>query len=314
MLGKLRIVRRLGSGGMGEVFLAENAKGTHCAVKVLDPAVSESDSEFLERFRLEAEFAQRHSHPNLVEVYSVARDQPTNLCYLVMEYLPGGSLRDVLRANPKGLSIPDVMRIACDIARALVLVEDCGMVHRDVKPDNVLFSADGVAKLADLGISRFSREPNVRATRVSAVIGTPAYMAPEQMLDSHAVDIRADIYSFGMVLHELLTGRRPNAGEGAMLTLAKALEGRAFPDVRGMRPDTPAELAVLVSEMLLPDADQRPSSMHVVLDILSNPDLVPADQPPAPWYRDRYVLYAATGMALALEALVLAIIRARKGM
>ena len=319
VLGNLRIIRRLGSGGMGEVFLAEDPKGARCAVKVLDPAVSGTGSEFLERFRHEAEFAKNNRHPNLVEVYGAARDQPTGLCYLVMEYMPGGSLRDVLNANPGGLPILGVVQIAKDISRALVLVEENGMVHRDIKPDNVLFAADGTAKLTDLGISRFEREQDVRATSVSAVIGTPAYMAPEQMLDSHAVDIRADIYSFGMMLHELLTGRRPNEGEGAMRTLAKALEGRSFPDVRERRPDTPAELAVLVSEMTLPDADQRPPSARLVLELLTHPDRIPTgeaavpEQPALPWYRDRYVLYAATGMALALEALVLAIMRAARG-
>lgn len=323
MLGNLRVVKRLGSGGMAEVFLAEAPDGGFRAVKVLDPSVSGSDSEFLERFRHEAEFAQRTRHPNLVEVDGAARDPSTGLCYLVMEYMPGGSLRDVLNANPKGLSIDGVLSVAKDIARALVLLEENGMVHRDVKPDNILFTADGVAKLTDLGISRFSKtETDVHATRASAVIGTPAYMAPEQMLDSHAVDIRADIYSFGMMLYELLTGHRPNEGEGAMRTLAKAIEGQAFPDVRHLRPDTPAELAVLVSEMTLPDADQRPPSASFVLELLKHPDRIPTgdesgspqDAPPSvPWYRDRGVLLAATAMALALEALVLAIFKAIRG-
>ena len=102
-----------------------------------------------------------------------------------------------------------------------------------------------------------------------------------------------------------------------MKTLAKALEGRSFPDVRLSRPDTPAELAVLVSEMTLPDADQRPPSARLVLELLTHPDRIPTGEfapPPVPWYKDRYVLYAATGMALALEALVLAIIKAARGM
>lgn len=318
MLGDLRILKRLGSGGMGEVFLAADPKDTLCAVKVLDPSVSGSDSEFLDRFRLEAEFAKNVRHPNLVEVYGAARDMATGLCYLVMEYMPGGSLRDVLNANPNGISLEGVMSVGRDIARALVLIEENGMVHRDIKPDNVLFTADGVAKLTDLGISRFSRPEDMRATRASAVIGTPAYMAPEQMLDSHSVDIRADIYSFGVMLHELLTGHRPNEGEGAMRTLAKAIEGVAFPDVRLSRPDTPPELAVLISEMTLPDVDQRPSSARLVLELLKHPDRIPTGEsapaaPASPWYKDRNLLFAATAMVLALEALVLAIVKAARG-
>ena len=146
IFGNLRIIKRLGSGGTGEVFLAEDPKGLRCALKVLDPSVSGSDSEFLERIRHEADFAKRVKHPNLVQVYGAARDKGTGLCYLLMEYMPGGSLRDVLNANPGGLSLDGVMSVARDIARALVLIEASGMVHRDIKPDNVLFDANGVAK------------------------------------------------------------------------------------------------------------------------------------------------------------------------
>ncbi len=316
VLGNLRIIRRLGSGGMGEVFLAEDPAGSYCAVKVLDPSVSGSGSEFLERFRNEAQFAKDVRHPNLVEVYGAARDESTGLCYLAMEYMPGGSLRDVLNANPDGLSFEGVVSIAKDVARALILVEENGMVHRDIKPDNILFSSDGVAKLTDLGISRFAPKDggDVRATRLDVVMGTPAYMAPEQMIDSHAVDARADVYSFGVVLYEMLTGRRPNEGDGAMRTLAKAIEGMSFPDVRTIRPETPAALAELVAEMTLPDPMARPSSPMLVLERLSRrestvPSPVPRAATSHPWYRDRQVLYAMTGLLLALEALVLALVK-----
>jgi len=141
------------------------------------------------------------------------------------------------------------------------------------------------------------------------------------MIDSHSVDIRADIYSFGVMLYELLVGRRPNAGENAMNTLAKAIEGRAFPDVRNLRPEIPAPLAELVSEMTLPDPDDRPGSasgvlLRIVRMIDSGADAVsvaPVATGRIPWYRDRGVLYAATAMLLALEALVLALVRVAKG-
>lgn len=195
------------------------------------------------------------------------------------------------------------------------------MVHRDIKPDNVLFAADGTAKLADFGISRFEQRGDVRATSASAVIGTPAYMAPEQMLDPHSVDIRADIYSFGVMLYELLAGCRPNAGENAMNTLAKAIEGRAFPDVREARSDVPPALAALVAEMTLPDPDDRPRSAALVLARLipllgvgTVPEQIcEAAQARPPWYRDRGVLFAATATILALEALVLVVFRALRG-
>ena len=314
-------MKRLGSGGMGVVFLAENPKGARCALKVLAPSDASDESRFEERFKNEAEFALKTRHPNLVEVWDAGRDSATGLYYHVMEYLPGGSLRELVDSAKNGLPIKRAVSIARDIAHALVHIERNGMVHRDIKPDNVLFTADGVAKLTDFGISRFEQGEDVHVTHAAAVIGTPAYMAPEQMINSHDVDIRADIYSFGVMLYELLAGRRPNAGENAMNTLAKAIEGFSFADVRELRPDVPSALAKLVSDMTLPDSADRPRSMALVLMRIvqlvdageDNAAEAAAVQPKLPWYRDRGVLYAATAMALALEALVLAIFRASRG-
>jgi len=303
------------------VFLAENPKGVKCALKVLAPSNTSDDDKFEARFRNEAEFALKTRHPNLVEVWDAGRDSATGLYYHVMEYLPGGSLRELVADAKNGLPIERAVSIARDVAHALVHIERNGMVHRDIKPDNVLFTADGVAKLADFGISRFEQGEDVHATRAAAVIGTPAYMAPEQMIDSHDVDIRADVYSFGVMLYELLAGRRPNAGENAMNTLAKAIEGFSFADVRELRPGVPSALAELVSDMTLPDPDDRPRSAALVLMRIvplvdtskHDATVAAAVQDKLPWYRDRGVLYAATAMALALEALVLAIFRAVRG-
>ena len=303
------------------VFLAENPKGAKCALKVLAPSNTSDDERFEARFRNEAEFALKTRHPNLVEVWDAGRDSATGLYYHVMEYMPGGSLRELVADAKNGLPIERAVSIARDVAHALVHIERNGMVHRDIKPDNVLFTADGVAKLTDFGISRFEQGEDVHVTHAAAVIGTPAYMAPEQMINSHDVDIRADIYSFGVMLYELLAGRRPNAGENAMNTLAKAIEGFSFADVRELRPDVPSALAKLVSDMTLPDSADRPRSMALVLMRIvqlvdaseDNAAEAAAAQPKLPWYRDRGVLYAATAMALALEALVLAIFRASRG-
>ncbi len=305
-------------GDWREMLVPGSLFGNLHIVKLLAPS---DDQSFAERFLHEADFATRARHPNLVEVWDAGRDAATGLFYHVMEYLPGGSLRDIVSASKNGLPVERAVSIARDVAHALVHIERNGMVHRDIKPDNVLFTADGVAKLADFGISRFEQGEDVHATRAAAVIGTPAYMAPEQMIDSHEVDIRADIYSFGVMLYELLAGRRPNAGENAMNTLAKAIEGFSFADVRELRPDVPSALAELVSDMTLPDPDDRPRSaalvlMRIVQLVDTSEDDAPgaaADQAKLPWYRDRGVLYAATAMALALEALVLAVFRAVRG-
>jgi serine/threonine protein kinase len=271
-------------------------------------------AEYRRKFLKEAQLiASMEDVPHIIRIYDIFEENET--AYYVMAFVDGGSLKDLVKREGR-LSEQQAVSYIGQVGEALAKLHERNILHLDIKPDNVLFDANGVAKLTDLGISRFSKEQDVRATQASAVIGTPAYMAPEQMLDSHSVDIRADVYSFGVMLHELLTGRRPNEGEGAMRTLAKAIEGRAFPDVRHSRPDTPAELAVLVSEMTLPDADQRPQSARLVLDLLTHPDRIPTgDDIPerVPWYKDRYVLYAATGMVIAFVALVLAIVKAARG-
>lgn len=316
--GAYRVVSLLGKGGMGEVYLVEDPAHDNAryAVKVLSTEAMGGDADFLQRFIREAEFAMKVRHPNIVEVYDAGIDPDTGICYLTMEYMPGGSLKDLI-AGAGLMSFAGVCTIATDIARALVLVQANGMVHRDVKPDNIMFSADGTAKLTDLGITRFAYGPDVTVTRVDGVIGTPAYMAPEQMLDSHSVDIRADIYSLGVVMFEMITGHRPNEGENAMRTLAKALDGQAFVDVRTLRPETPAALAELVHAMTLPAREDRPDSARKVLELLSHPEQLPNPGGTAafavsegvrpPWYHDRGVIYAVTAMILAIEALIVAL-------
>lgn len=304
--GNYRIERLLGKGGMGEVYLASAPGGVVHAVKILDPAVAGHDSAEMRRFVREAEFSMKVRHPNIVEVYDAGIDPESGLCFMTMEFMTGGSLRQLLDSGVE-MSFAGVSMIAADIARALVLVETNGLVHRDVKPDNIMFSADGTAKLADLGITRFGRGPDARVTSVGATVGTPAYMSPEQMLDAHHVDIRSDIYSLGVVMYEMITGRRPNDGENAMSTLAKAIGGRRFPDVRLARPDTPPELAALVAMMTMPAAADRPPSARSVLGFLSHPDRAAVAAGRLPWYRDRGVLYAALALVLAFEALAVAL-------
>lgn len=320
--GSFEVIRRLGKGGMGEVYLVgKRFSLDRFAVKVLDPGIAERHPVTVDRFIREAEFAMKVRHPNLVEVYDAGRDPDTGLCYITMEYLPGGSLKDLIAADGV-MAIPGVLTIANDIARALAFIDSKGMVHRDVKPDNILFSADGSAKLADLGITRFSgaeEEDSAESAASDCVIGTPAYMAPEQMLDAHAVDARADVYSLGVVMYEMLAGRRPDEGDNAMRKLAKALEGMSFADVRLLRPDTPDYLAALIARMTSPSPDRRPANARVVIGYLCHPERTaelvsdltsPVEEEPerGPWYRDRGVLYALTAMLLALEAFAVTLV------
>ncbi len=306
--GTYTIVRLLGSGATGEVYLAEEgvSRALH-AIKVLR-AEAWHDAE--ERFVREAEAAMAMRHPNLVEVYDAGRDPETGLCYLIMEYVPGGSLGERLSKGARA-SFDMVGRVASGISAALAQIESSGMVHRDVKPANILLSARGTPKLSDLGISR-SVEPDTmeaNMTRAEDVVGTPAYMAPEQMLDSRKVDIRADIYSLGVVLYEMLTSQRPNEGENAMTTLARALDGRRAPDVRALRPDTPPALAALVAAMIAPDPAARPASPRAVLAALNESYDAPAQAfEQLAWYEDRSVLYALVALVISLEALLVVLV------
>ena len=265
--GDYTVVKLLGRGGMGAVYLLENANGVQVAAKILDPE-SAGDHESRKRFLREAELALGVKHPNLVETYDVGEDPDTGLCYILMEYVSGGSLADRLDSGP--LPIIDAIRIVYQIASVLELAREKGIVHRDIKPANIMFGADGRAKLADLGIARGGvAGTETTVTQTGMMIGTPAYMAPEQMLDAHAVDTRADIYSLGVVFYEMLAGERPNKDDTVVQLMAKAVKGEPLPDVRTLRPEVSAAVAELISLMCAMKADERVATPREVTTALS---------------------------------------------
>ena len=266
--GDYRVVKLLGQGGMGAVYLLEDAEGAQVAAKILDPATA-GDHESRKRFVREAQLARGVEHPSAVEVYDVARDPDSGLCYILMEYIPGGSLAD--RIETQGpLPIRHAIRIVYQIASVLELARPRGIVHRDIKPANIMFAADGTPKLADLGIARGGKTgTETTVTQTGMMIGTPAYMAPEQMLDAHNVDTRADIYSLGIVFYEMLTGVRPNKDDTVVQLMAKAMKGERIPDVRKMRPEVPASLAKLLAMMVVPNRASRISTPGEVANALA---------------------------------------------
>ena len=266
--GDYRVLRLLGRGGMGSVFLLENAAGVEVAAKILDPA-SAGDREARKRFLREAQLALGVKHPNLVETYDIGEDPDTGLCYILMEYVPGGDLAG--RIEREGaLPISEATRIVYEIAAVLELAREKGIVHRDIKPGNIMFGADGRAKLADLGIARggIRGTETTTVTQTGMMIGTPAYMAPEQMLDAHHVDCRADIYSLGIVFYEMLTGERPNKDDTVVQLMAKALKGEPLPDVRTLRPEVSAALAQLIGLMTEKDVAKRIPTPAKVMEIV----------------------------------------------
>jgi serine/threonine protein kinase len=200
---------RLGQGGMASVFLAiQESFNRPVAIKVMNPALC-ADPQFGQRFLREAQLMARLSHPHIVPVFDVGTHG--KLHYMAMEHIGGGSLKQKLES---GLGDEDIERILREIAAALDYAGEQDVVHRDVKPDNIMFRLDGSSVLMDFGIAR-SLDSSDNMTQIGTVVGTPKYMSPEQHRGK-GIDPRADLYSLGVVLFEMLTGRQPYTGDDAM--------------------------------------------------------------------------------------------------
>jgi hypothetical protein len=281
---RFRIVRELGRGGMGCVYLAEHRLMERpVAIKVLGPALVENPTA-AERFRREVRAAAKLDHMNIVRGYDA--EQAGELHLFVMEYVAGPSLADVVASQG-----PLPVARACDYVRqaalALQHAFERGMVHRDLKPQNLMLVPDaGTVKVLDFGLARLAseRQAGPGLTAANAVMGTPEYLAPEQAADARQADIRADVYSLGCTLYCLLTGRPPFAGPTAMQTLLAHREQEAAP-LHEVRPEVPAELSAVVARMLAKDPAQRyqtPKEVAEVLAPFSRPTPEPAATGPAP--------------------------------
>jgi len=270
IFGPYRAVKSLGKGGMGEVWLLQHeANGYLFAVKILSGECAQN-RESRKRFVREAQLAMSVNHNNLVKVFDVGEDPDTGLSYILMEYVSGGTLRDRIKAQGC-LSLEDALRIVRGIASVLEETQARRVVHRDIKPDNILFTTEGVPKLSDLGIARVRTDKTLTTVTVDgSVIGTPVYMAPEQMLDSHHVDVRADIYSLGIVFFEMLAGRRPWQDEGMVQMMARAVQRKEIIDVRNFRRSVPEPVSNLIRRMCAAKADQRIASPRQIVTICNS--------------------------------------------
>lgn len=210
-----RILKPLGQGGMATVWLAENAKGDKVALKILG-APSGMDPQWVERFMREAEFLRKLNHPNIVRVLDAGAANGTH--YMAMEFLDHGDLTSWIR---QGLKPEDALRILRTLAEALDFVHQRGLLHRDLKPDNVLFRADGRPVLVDFGVAR-TRATDMRLTQMGMVVGTPRYMSPEQH-KGQDLDPRSDIYSLGIIFYEMLMKQVPFDAPDAMSIAIKHL-------------------------------------------------------------------------------------------
>ncbi len=261
------IERRIGRGANGDVYLAKHEMlGIMYAIKVMEMSDSPPGGETARRFVREAKIAARIQHPNLVRVHDAGCDEPMNVYYLVMDYMSGGTLRDRIALGGP-LPAPEAVAIVRAVASALDAGAQMGLVHRDLKPENIMFSESGIAKLVDLGIAKVCDEETLH-TRTSATFGTPAYVAPEQALDASKVDSRADIYSLGVILFEMLCGRRPYGGSTPMAIISQVISDEPLPDVKRYNPDVPNWASALVFRMCAKDVEKRISSPAKLLSVI----------------------------------------------
>ncbi|MBW5481807.1 protein kinase domain-containing protein [Streptomyces bambusae] len=260
--GRYRLDAKLGEGGMGSVWRGHDLRlGRQVAVKLLRSELAGLTADDRRLFKREARAAARAAHQGIVVVHDL--DADADPPYLVMESLPGPDLAAVIRHGP--LPVERVAQWGAQVAAALAHAHAAGVVHRDVKPSNLILDQHGQVKLCDFGIARLQHAVTTGRSLTSADIMTPHYAAPEQLLRQD-VDHRADLYSFGVVLFELLTGQRPFDGSAIRVTQAHIQQDP--PSVRTLRPEVPGPLADLVAQLMAKAPQDRPASAAEVCDSL----------------------------------------------
>ena len=269
-LADYEMVRTLGTGGMGEVWLATELRlGRKVALKLL-PADLTRDPDQVQRFEQEARAASALSHPNVCTILALG-ETTDGQHYIAMEYVEGETLRQ--RLSTARLSIREALDISIQIAAALSAAHGAGIVHRDIKPENVMLRPDGFVKVLDFGLAKLApASPDsmgadstrtVLKTDAGTVVGTAAYMSPEQARGQE-VDARTDIWSLGVMLYEMVAGRSPFAGPSGTDVLAAILDREPAPLAR-FEPDTPSELQRIVTKALRKDRGQRYQTVHDLL-------------------------------------------------
>ena len=279
ILGNYKILSLLGRGGMGEVYLAQDQRlGRLVALKVLPSEVS-ANSERIRRFLLEARAASALNHPNILTIYEIGEAQ--DLSFIVSEFVEGESLRRKLKRE-KQIALPEFQEIALQIAAALNAAHKVGIIHRDVKPENVMLREDGLVKVLDFGLAKLTEshaekfsDKDFFTTQPGMVLGTVSYMSPEQVR-GQKVDARSDIWSFGVVLYEMLTGRLPFAGETTSDITAEILTSEPPPFDAGST-ETESALRQIIQTALRKNPAERYQTVVETADELRK-SRVEADQ------------------------------------
>jgi len=309
-LGVYHLQERIGAGGMGEVYRATDTKlNRPVAIKFLSTALADTSAR--RRFRREAQLASSLNHPHILTVHDAGELDGRH--YLVTELVDGGTLRDWVKASPRRWQ--DVVEMVIGLADGLATAHDAGILHRDIKPENILITRTGYAKLADFGLAKLRESASLVSdavtetrTRAGVIVGTIAYMSPEQAT-GRPVDARSDVFSFGVVLYELLAGRRPFTGP-TDLDILHAIANRS---ADRLPESIPLPLRDLIERALQKDAAQRVQTMHAVVADLrrlarqSGPTLVPPDR-----RRGRTLAWAAAATVLVLVTVIAATVMRRQ--
>jgi len=277
-LGNYTIVRQIGEGGMGAVYEANQAGiNRRVALKVLPKALMQNQV-FLERFLREAQSAGALNHPNIVTVYEVVQDK--GHYFFSMEYVDGYTLREHLKRTGR-MSADEALKIVRKVAQALHYAwTEARIIHRDIKPDNIMLTRQGEVKVADLGLAK-STARDTTVTADGTGIGTPAYMSPEQSRGSKDIDCRADIYSLGITLFQMLTGQLPFEGETPYAVVMAHAE-QPLPDPKSICPDIPDSVSALIQRMCAKDPSHRyesPGQLVDEIDALAQPGAAGPTQP-----------------------------------
>lgn len=253
-LGDFHLLRRLGQGGMGQVYLAEQCSlKRKVALKILRVELAQNKTS-LQRFKAEGEAVARATHANIVQVYAVG--EALGLHYMALEYVEGRNLREYL-AKKGPPDLPLILGIMRQVAAALQRAAELGLIHRDIKPDNILLTRKGEVKVADFGLSRClagDQQP-LHLTQSGVTMGTPLYMSPEQV-EGKPVDHRADIYSFGVTCYHMVAGQPPFQGSNGFEVALKHVREEPTP-LTTLRPDLPPDLLAIIQKMMAKDVGQR---------------------------------------------------------
>jgi serine/threonine protein kinase len=281
-LGVYDILGELGRGGMATVYLAHDiALDRKVAIKVMSPVLSMGDG--IERFKREARTAASLSHPNIIPVYAVQHTE--RLLYFVMKFVEGRSLDSIItELGP--LPVPMIQAILGQVASAFGYAHRRGVIHRDIKPGNILIDNEGWVVVTDFGIAKVAQAPQLTSTGLS--VGTPTYMSPEQVM-GHGVTGASDQYSLGVVAYEMVTGKPPFEGTGTMAMMYAHVHHPPTP-LEEIRPECPQGLRAAVTRMLAKDAADRWASIEDIIAVIGSPSLTPDDPT-----RSQLIAIAKTG-------------------